>query len=58
MLHVYYLEDGRLKSAELIGTEVELPPRTVWLDLLQPSAAEEMSDSDDDDVIDAEFTSH
>jgi magnesium transporter len=41
MLHVYYLEEGRLKSAELTGPELELPHRTVWLDLLQPSADEE-----------------
>jgi magnesium transporter len=41
MLHVYYLEDGRLKSAELAGDELQLPERTVWLDLLQPTGAEE-----------------
>jgi magnesium transporter len=41
MLHAYYLEEGQLKRADLTGTEQELPQRTVWLDLLQPSAEEE-----------------
>ena len=41
MLHVYYFENGRLKKADLTGTDLELPTRTVWLDLLQPSKAEE-----------------
>jgi magnesium transporter len=41
MLHVYYLEDGSLKRADHTGTELALPERTVWLDLVQPNAAEE-----------------
>ena len=41
MLHVYYLEDGRLKSVELTGDALQLPERTVWLDLLQPTEGEE-----------------
>jgi magnesium transporter len=41
MLHVYYFEDGRLKSLDLTGAELRLPERTVWLDLLQPTDAEE-----------------
>jgi magnesium transporter len=41
MLCVYYLEDGRLKSMDLAGAEPQLPERAVWLDLLQPTSAEE-----------------
>ncbi len=41
MLHVYYFEDGRLKSLDLTGAELRLPERKVWLDLLQPTDAEE-----------------
>ena len=41
MLHAYYLEEGRLKRAEITDTDLTLPARTVWLDLLQPSAGEE-----------------
>ena len=41
MLQVYFLEDGRLKRAELAEPEPPLPERTVWLDLLQPTGAEE-----------------
>ncbi len=41
MLHVFYLEDGRLERVELTDQEPALPERTVWLDLLQPTGAEE-----------------
>ncbi len=41
MLHLYYLEDGRLKNSDLTDGELQLPERTVWLDLLQPTGAEE-----------------
>jgi magnesium transporter len=41
MLRAYHLDDGQLKSVDLTGPELELPERTVWLDLYQPSAAEE-----------------
>jgi magnesium transporter len=41
MLRAYYLEDGQLRAVDLTGPELELPERTVWLDLYQPSAAEE-----------------
>jgi magnesium transporter len=41
MLLAYYLEDDQFRSVELTGTEPQLPERTVWLDLYQPSEAEE-----------------
>jgi magnesium transporter len=41
MLRTYYLEEGKLKSVDPAGPELQLPERTVWLDLFQPTSAEE-----------------
>jgi magnesium transporter len=41
MLRAYHFEDGRLEAVELTGPELQLPARTVWLDLYQPAEAEE-----------------
>ena len=41
MLRAYHLEDSQFRSVELTGPELQLPERTVWLDLYQPSAEEE-----------------
>jgi magnesium transporter len=41
MLQVYYLEDRRLQRAEVADAQLQLPERAVWLDLLQPTGAEE-----------------
>jgi magnesium transporter len=41
MLRAYCLESGQLRSVDLADAEPQLPERTVWLDLFQPTSAEE-----------------
>jgi magnesium transporter len=41
MLRAYYLEDGQIRAVAPTGPELRLPARTLWLDLYEPSEAEE-----------------
>lgn len=41
MLRAYFLEGGALRHTDLAPEQAALPARTVWLDMYQPSEAEE-----------------